>query len=478
MNKKVKILFDISHGIHGSTGIQQDMRRILMVLLNHDEFEIDLLVYDMINNVYYNTFNIEKEIKKYGELIAQSRLVHYFTNPVGENVFQGRIIGRIKSKLYRENLSKKRIINYIKLDKRFNEVIYRKLLKDEFSLKLLKKLFTNVNILMADFSTEGIILGMMKKNYTPPYLDTKDYDIAIFFQELPIQIFPTTKKIVRTYDLIQILSPDVVFKADYKANYQYNSIKFCIQQNSVFCTISNTVSKQLKQLFGENLNTKTIPVAISDIFKRKEEKFSISNFVKQYISRRNNFNKKIPKNDFDYFLSVSTIEPRKNISSAYQAFKKLKISKNYKNLKFVLVGKIGWNLDNTYYNMFIDEDVLVLENVPTSELPYLYSNAKALIYIPFQEGFGIPPAEAMACGCPVILSDISVHREIHNDGLPFFVNPYEIEEIMKFMKIILDKKNQKEIENRVQKGIKHSAQYSIKKITQPWERLISNLAIR
>ena len=60
----------------------------------------------------------------------------------------------------------------------------------------------------------------MSENYKIPTLNTDGYDLAIFFQEIPFKISTNTKKIVRTYDLIQILGPDVVFKADYKSNYQ------------------------------------------------------------------------------------------------------------------------------------------------------------------------------------------------------------------------------------------------------------------
>ena len=280
---------------------------------------------------------------------------------------------------------------------------------------------------------------------------------------------------VRSFDLIQIFGPDVVFKADYKSNYQYKSIKECIKQDSWFLTISDTVANQIKDVFSTKVKIKTIPVAISDLFQPKEDHFDISKYSMMYITKRKNFNHKIPPKKFNYFLSVSTIEPRKNIITAYRAFKKLKMNKKYTNLKFVLVGKVGWGLNNSYYNMFADEDVILLENVPTEDLPYLYSNAVALIYIPLQEGFGVPPAEAMACGCPVILSDIQVHREIHGDGKPLFVNPYDVIDVLEKMKINLDKKNRNEIKKRIEAGLQHIYRYSIREIGQQWTELILNL---
>ncbi len=470
---KIKILFDVSHGIWGSSGIQQDMRRILVGLLREEIFEVDLLIYDMVNNYFYNTFNMKEEVKNYGSLVAQSRLLYYFTNPPATNPFGKGVLGRIKSKVYRKHLIKKgnrRKINCITLDNRFNEVIYKKLLKDDFDKTLLKKLFYDVHTLMADLSTEGLVLGMMNKKFTPPYLDTRKYDVAIFFQELPVRISKKTLKIVRSYDLIQIFNPDVVFKADYRANYQYRSIKFCKQQQSQFCTISKYVAKQIREVFGEDTDTFFIPVAISDIFEQKNEKFSISKFVRKYVSGEKTLKKCVPEKDFDYLLSVSTIEPRKNILSIYQAFKRLKLSLD-NDLKLVLVGKRGWNLDNSYIGMFADEDVFILENVPTEELPYLYSNARVFIYIPFQEGFGLPPAEAMACGCPVILSDIPVHREIHQGGEPIFVDPYDVDDIYAKLNSLF-KMDRESINKRIKKALKHVKTYRINEIAKQWKSFI------
>lgn len=71
-----------------------------------------------------------------------------------------------------------------------------------------------------------------------------------------------------------------------------------------------------------------------------------------------------------------------------------------------------------YYH--IGELVDFLDYVTDSELSNLYQNATALIYPSYMEGFGIPPLEAMACGIPVIVSDIPVFREVYGD-VPIYV---------------------------------------------------------
>jgi glycosyltransferase involved in cell wall biosynthesis len=472
--KKTKILFDISHGIHGSTGIQQDMRRTLSFLIKQDDFEIDFIVYDMINSVNYINFDIEDNINKYGEIVAQSRLLSYFFNPAGESSLGGgRFLGRIKRWNYRRSLVNKNKVEFLKINKKFNELIYKKLLKDGGTKDLLEK-FKKSSVLMSTFSTESLILGMMNENYKIPTLNTSEYDLAIFFQEIPFKISINTKKVVRTYDLIQILGPDVVFKADYKSNYQCKSIKTCIEQKTIFSTISNTVKDQLNYFFGNDFIAQTIYVPISDVFKKTNDKFSISDYARTCVVQDKGFNNLVPDMDFNYFLSVSTIEPRKNITTAYQSFKQLKMKDGHGNLKFILVGKIGWNLDNAYKNMFQDPDVIVLQNVPTRDLPHIYSNAKALIYIPFQEGFGVPPAEAMSCGCPVILSDIPVHREVHGDT-PLFVNHYDIDEVYQQMKWIMDSKNISKVNKLKIKGLDYVEKFRTVNLGKEWVSFIKKI---
>lgn len=472
---KTKILFDISHGIHGNTGIQQDMRSILSMISKEEKFEIDLLVYDMVDNYTYTDFDIEKSIEKYGHLVTESNLAYHYFNTASMSVFNTRIFGRIRRLLHQRSMKKNTKPKLLKLDKKFNEAFYRKLLIDGLDHNFLS-FVKNSNILLTTLSTEGIILGMKNENYELPMLDTSDYDVAFFFQEVPIKISPNTKKIVRSYDLIQIFGPEVVFKGDYKSNYQYKSIQECIKQNATFYTISDTVRDETNQYFEGDIQSKTIGVAVAEVYNKNQTPNSIQEIIETY---RKHFNKetyeKRNNSDLKYLLSVSTIEPRKNILNAYQAFKKIKSNEKYKDLYFILVGKIGWNLNKEYKNIFKDPSVITLTDVPTSVLPSLYSQAEALVYIPFQEGFGLPPAEAMRCKCPVILSDIPVHREIHGDT-PFYVNHYDIDDIVKKITIIFEYKND-DLNKLKEKSYEHTKKYTTDFLSKIWKKELSSLTL-
>jgi glycosyltransferase involved in cell wall biosynthesis len=68
----------------------------------------------------------------------------------------------------------------------------------------------------------------------------------------------------------------------------------------------------------------------------------------------------------------------------------------------------------------IPEGVRLLGRVEDEALPALYSGAAGFVYPSIYEGFGLPPLEAMACGCPVAVSDIPAHREVCDETAMYF----------------------------------------------------------
>lgn len=118
-----------------------------------------------------------------------------------------------------------------------------------------------------------------------------------------------------------------------------------------------------------------------------------------------------------YFVSLSTLEPRKNLINSIRAFLQLLENKPELDVCFVIAGKKGWkfkdvfdaaeqSLDRIIFTGFIDEE----------DLPAVFSGALALSYVSYYEGFGLPPVEAMSCGIPVIYGDNSSMPEVIEDG--------------------------------------------------------------
>ncbi|MFO0703318.1 MAG: glycosyltransferase family 1 protein [Patescibacteria group bacterium] len=134
----------------------------------------------------------------------------------------------------------------------------------------------------------------------------------------------------------------------------------------------------------------------------------------------------------DYFLYVGNCYPHKNVNVLLRAFSKYrlekrKISENYN--KIIIVGPESIFAEKLQKEFaYLEDDVLWMHNVETSELKWLYKNAKALVFPSKSEGFGLPIVEAETVGCPLILSDISVFHEIADNRASFF-NPYDDERL-------------------------------------------------
>ena len=133
-----------------------------------------------------------------------------------------------------------------------------------------------------------------------------------------------------------------------------------------------------------------------------------------------------------YFLSVGTIEPRKNYSFALSTWKKLVYShENFPNL--VIVGRPGWKTRRLQKELrsAYKLQVLWFFDCCDGALEKLYERAEAVISFSLAEGFDLPPMEArQRHQKPLILSDIPVHREFHEGSAKFFNNETELIKIL------------------------------------------------
>jgi O-antigen biosynthesis alpha-1,2-mannosyltransferase len=103
-----------------------------------------------------------------------------------------------------------------------------------------------------------------------------------------------------------------------------------------------------------------------------------------------------PRAEGDYALAVGTLEPRKNLARIAEAVRG----------ELRVVGVRGWG------GVEPPANVVWLGDVPDDELAALYRGARCLVYASLYEGFGIPVAEALACGCPIVTSRGSAMEEI------------------------------------------------------------------
>ena len=127
-----------------------------------------------------------------------------------------------------------------------------------------------------------------------------------------------------------------------------------------------------------------------------------------------------------YLLFAGTLEPRKNISRLLEAFAQ---GRAREVLKLVITGKKGWlyeEIFETVKRLNLEERVMFTGFVDDDDLPCVYSMARVFVYPSLYEGFGLPVLEAMACGAPVITSNVSSMREVAGEAA-VLVDPVKVE---------------------------------------------------
>ena len=118
-----------------------------------------------------------------------------------------------------------------------------------------------------------------------------------------------------------------------------------------------------------------------------------------------------------FLLNVGTVSPRKNIPTLLRAF--AQVSRHVSDITLAIVGRLGWKyrqVTQTLDELDLQKRVIFIGSVPDEDLPMFYTAATMLVYPSVYEGFGLPPLEAMACGCPVVTGDTSSMPEVVGDA--------------------------------------------------------------
>lgn len=195
------------------------------------------------------------------------------------------------------------------------------------------------------------------------------------------------------------------------------SFKRTLSHAQHLITDSSAMKTEIMEYFGwPSERITAIYIGVSKIFMPYDEERLIPLLSKYKLA------------PWSYTLCVSTIEPRKKITNlihAYQALPKA-IRNKY---PLVVIGSTGWKSEELHDLLKKSQDegwLLYLGWVEEDNLPFLYAGARLFIYPSTYEGFGLPVAEAMASGIPVITSDNSVLKEV-SGGAAKLVNPEDIE---------------------------------------------------
>lgn len=222
---------------------------------------------------------------------------------------------------------------------------------------------------------------------------------------------------------------------------------------------------------------------IAKEFNFPKEKIFVTHLAAEEIYRPlgKNVCKKIISNKYgitdNFILYVGGYSPRKNIIGILESFSLLNPLLR-ENLKVVITGKKGISYEKykgRAEELNISSSVIFTDFIPLEDLPIFYNACELLAYPSFYEGFGLPPLEAMACGTPVITSNVSSLPELFYDSA-LLVDPYDVDALSHAMERVLCDSLLKL--TMVQKGLLNSSKYSwrntaIKTITA-YESIIRN----
>lgn len=281
--------------------------------------------------------------------------------------------------------------------------------------------------------------------------------------------FSPVPTVITVFDLSFLSFPDLFLKKDlYKLK---NWTRYSIKQAKGIITISEFSKREIIK------NYQIPPGKIHVAYPGYDpERFKIRS-VSQLSKLR------FIKNKYgiagDYILYIGTLQPRKNAARLLEAFKDVK--KTSPGLKLVMTGMVnegrgGWMQSEFFTKLKelnLKDEVIITGYLPSDEIPLLLNGALTLVLPSLYEGFGIPIVEAMASGCPVVVSNVSSLPEIAGEA-GILVDPYSPENISSG--IIEACYNQSRREEMIKKGLQLSLKFNWNKSAETILTVLQNLA--
>ncbi len=284
----------------------------------------------------------------------------------------------------------------------------------------------------------------------------------IHFPHFNVPIFYHKPFVVTIHDLIKhhFRGPETTTKNQFVYYIKFLGyrliIKNAVQKAQKIFAPSQFIKEQIINQYQTN------PKKIIVTYEGANNKFSISKF--QFSNKEKEETLKKYQIKRPYLLYVGSVYPHKNIDRLIEAVKIAR--KKIPQIKLVIVcsRNIFWERLRKKINLAEAKSFIKLTGfVSDQELALLYQEAASFVFPSLSEGFGLPPLEAMASGCPVISSNATCLPEIYNDAALFFnpIDPKDMAE--KIIKMIKNKKLQSQYRAR---GFEKAKEYSWKKMAR------------
>ncbi len=249
--------------------------------------------------------------------------------------------------------------------------------------------------------------------------------------------------------------------------YHNWTAKFIKKNATKIITVSEFSKREIMEVYGiEESRIVVIPISYNEkAFKRLEltEEEKKNKLKEQYGL------------DAPFFLFVSRLEKKKNVEGLISAFLEYKKRHPEDKHKLVLAGKKGLSFEEIELNLELSrqaQDIKFLDYINVADMVLLYNTADLFVFPSFYEGFGIPPLEAMACGCPVVCSNAASLPEVVGEAAIKF-NPHNQEAIIKAIETVVDNPEVKEM--LIESGYEQIKKFSWEKTARETLKVFENL---
>lgn len=277
--------------------------------------------------------------------------------------------------------------------------------------------------------------------------DVKKQNIDLYWAPtsylVPALLPASIKTMITVHDLVAFLFPNRHNKKAVLLEKMF--LKRALKKADHVLAVSENTKKDIIERF------KYDPSKIDVVYCAASQEFKkLPTEDLQKFAQETNLPKK-------FILAVGTIEPRKNYVALVRAL--AQISEKQPDLHLVIVGGKGWQYEGVETEIrknYLSKKVHMLGYLSGGSLVKLYNLAQALVFPSFYEGFGIPPLEAMQCGCPVIASNRASLPEVVGSAA-LTVDPEDIKGLSEAIIEVLKPETQEKLSAA---GLKQAQKFS------------------
>src|SRR3989344_6859749 len=246
-----------------------------------------------------------------------------------------------------------------------------------------------------------------------------DFDVLFMPNLNTVNLNLESKLAITVHDMSPIIAPEF-YDMKRRLWHRFLNIKKILSRADIIFTVSNYTKSDILMLY--NIHERKIKV----IYPGVDPEVFYSDIQISALRRARN----VYGLPGEFFLFLNTLEPRKNLIGAIEAFEQIQ-----SRAHLVIAGKKGWKtapILRRIKSSIKKDKIHYLGYLKEEDKPAVLKMAKALIYPSFYEGFGFQPLEAMAVGTPVIASQITALPEVVGDA-GLLVNPYNTRDLVKAM---------------------------------------------